>query len=282
MEVEVERIQVLFSPRKSQESSLGILYRGALCLEQPSQDAFQVQVTAEMTPLSAGGTPPLPSPRVLGLTTLGGNLCPGRYLTFSCCVLMISVSFFPPMSSSNTHMVTRGSKCDSWAALPPTILAIAEPLVGGRAQKVEESGQEGGTVAGEGATLHLRMAPQPTRLFACHLPYDLDHHHESASLAVERRLSLSYTLQLEKGNSLQPPSPKQLFRQRGLWKLPSCGEQVQLPRQARARKRFGHHLSCGGGTEIGGHFLPSVCLLPTKPLPNPLCTWGNLPFPPHT
>jgi len=32
-------------------------------------------------------------------------------------------------------MVTRGSKCDSWAALPPTILAIAEPLVGGGGQK---------------------------------------------------------------------------------------------------------------------------------------------------
>lgn len=89
--------------------------------------------------------------RVLGLTTLGGSLCPGRYLTFSCCVLMISVSFLPPMSSSNTHMVTRGSKCDSWTALPPTILAITEPLVGGGGQKVEESGHEGGAVTEEEA-----------------------------------------------------------------------------------------------------------------------------------
>lgn len=70
----------------------------------------------------------------LELTTLGGSLCPGRYLTFSCCVLMISVSFLPPMSSSNTHMVTRGSKCASRPALLPTILAMAEPLAGEETQ----------------------------------------------------------------------------------------------------------------------------------------------------
>lgn len=93
---------------------------------------------------------PLPSYGALGLTTLGGNLCPGRYLTFSCCVLMTSVSFLPPTSSSNTHMVTRGSKRASWAALPPTILAMAEPLAGGGAQKVEERGRERRTVAGRG------------------------------------------------------------------------------------------------------------------------------------
>lgn len=108
--------------------------------------------------------------RVLGLTTLGGSLCPGRYLTFSCCVLMISVSFLPPTSSSNTHMVTRGSKCASWAALPPTILAMAEPLVGGGAQKVEESGVMEGMVAREGAVFHLTISQQSARLFTCHLP----------------------------------------------------------------------------------------------------------------
>lgn len=73
----------------------------------------------------------------LELTTLGGSLCPGRYLTFSCCVLMISVSFLPPMSSSKTHMVTLGSKCASRSALLPTILAMAEPLAG---EETQESG----------------------------------------------------------------------------------------------------------------------------------------------
>lgn len=81
-------------------------------------------------------TPPLSLPGAeLELTTLEGSLCPGRYLTFSCSVLMISVSFLPPTSSSNTHMVTRESKCASLAVLPPTILAMAEPLVGEGAQK---------------------------------------------------------------------------------------------------------------------------------------------------
>lgn len=62
------------------------------------------------------------------LTTLGGSLCPGRYLTFSCSVLMISVSRRPPTSSSSTHMFTVFSKVPSRAALLPTILAMAEPL----------------------------------------------------------------------------------------------------------------------------------------------------------
>lgn len=66
------------------------------------------------------------------LTTLGGSLCPGRYLTFSCSVLMMSVSRRPPTSSSSTHMLTRLSKLLSRAALVPTILAMAEPLRGQR------------------------------------------------------------------------------------------------------------------------------------------------------
>lgn len=64
------------------------------------------------------------------LTTLGGSLCPGRYLTFSCSVLMMSVSRRPPTSSSSTHMFTWFSKVLSRAALLPAILAMAEPLRG--------------------------------------------------------------------------------------------------------------------------------------------------------
>lgn len=160
-------VQVLLSPRKCQESSLGGVQRGALCLELPSQDASQVQVAAEIAPSQeeAPSTSLSLPCRVLGLTTLGGSLCPGRYLTFSCCVLMISVSFLPPTSSSNTHMVTRGSKCDSWAALPPTILAIAEPLVGGGGQKVEESGREGGMVVGRRHRVALRDGPAAHQIY---------------------------------------------------------------------------------------------------------------------
>lgn len=61
-------------------------------------------------------------------TTLGGSLCPGRYLTFSWSVLMISVSLRPFTVSSNTHMLTVFSKVEWRAALAPTILAMAEPL----------------------------------------------------------------------------------------------------------------------------------------------------------
>lgn len=75
-------------------------------------------------------------------------MCPGRYLTFSCCVLMISVSFLPPMSSSNTHMATRGSKCARRAALLPTILAMAEPLLGGETQGSGVGGKGGKNLLG--------------------------------------------------------------------------------------------------------------------------------------
>lgn len=91
---------------------------------------LQDQWHMKWPPPPAGSTLPLPAPFLRGvgaLTTLGGSLCPGRYLTFSCCVLMISCQLSALMSSSNTHMVTCGSKCASWAALPPTILAMAEP-----------------------------------------------------------------------------------------------------------------------------------------------------------
>lgn len=62
------------------------------------------------------------------LTTLGGSLWPGRYLTFSCVSLMISVNFLPSIISSYTHIVTLSSKFGSLAAFLPTIFAIAEPL----------------------------------------------------------------------------------------------------------------------------------------------------------
>lgn len=62
------------------------------------------------------------------LTTLAGNLCPGKYFTFSCVSLMISVNFLPSICSSNTYMVTRSSKFGKRAAFAPTIFAIAEPL----------------------------------------------------------------------------------------------------------------------------------------------------------
>lgn len=63
-------------------------------------------------------------------TTFSGILNPGRYLVFSCCSLMISVSFLPSTISSNTHIFTAGwnSLC-SWT-LTPTMRAMAEPLHG--------------------------------------------------------------------------------------------------------------------------------------------------------
>lgn len=142
--------------------------------------------------------------RLLGLTTLGGSLCPGRYLTFSFCVLMISVSFLPPTSSSNTHMVTRGSKRASWAALPPTILAMAEPLAGGGAQKVEEWGRAGGIVAREGqCSISGYHSSPPGYLLTTFLVTPTC---DSVSLM---RLSLPHTWMLEKGAScLISPLPQ--------------------------------------------------------------------------
>lgn len=66
-----------------------------------------------------------PSPQ---LTTFGGILYPGRYLTFSCSWLIISESFLPLTISSNTHILTVGSNLlDFWTFLP-MILAMADPL----------------------------------------------------------------------------------------------------------------------------------------------------------
>lgn len=64
----------------------------------------------------------------LKLTTFSGNLCPGKYFTFSCVWFMISVSFLPSIISSNTYIVTRSLKFSKRAAFAPTIFAMAEPL----------------------------------------------------------------------------------------------------------------------------------------------------------
>ena len=58
-----------------------------------------------------------------------GSLCPGKYLTFSCLVLMISVSFCPSIISSYTYMSTRSTQRDGlFLTLLPIIFAITEPL----------------------------------------------------------------------------------------------------------------------------------------------------------
>ena len=51
----------------------------------------------------------------------------GRYLTFSCSVLMMSVRFLPSTCSWKTHMCTSSSNWSVPSTLRPTILAIAEP-----------------------------------------------------------------------------------------------------------------------------------------------------------
>ncbi len=60
--------------------------------------------------------------------TFSGSFFPLRYLTFSCLVLMISLSFCPSTSSSNTHMRTSSA---NWPgldlALAPTSMEMAEP-----------------------------------------------------------------------------------------------------------------------------------------------------------
>lgn len=62
------------------------------------------------------------------LTTFSGSLCPGKYLTFSWSVFMISESLRPFTVSSNTHILTVESNFALFLAFVPTILAIAEPL----------------------------------------------------------------------------------------------------------------------------------------------------------
>ena len=62
------------------------------------------------------------------LATLVGSLTPGRYLTFSCSVLTISVRFRPSTFSSYIHMRTFSSNMLLPLVLLPMILAMADPL----------------------------------------------------------------------------------------------------------------------------------------------------------
>ena len=63
------------------------------------------------------------------LTTFSGNMCLGRYFTFSCVSLMISVNLRPSISSSKTHIETCVSNCSlCLTTLCPMILAMADPL----------------------------------------------------------------------------------------------------------------------------------------------------------
>ncbi|KAH3681819.1 hypothetical protein WICPIJ_007259 [Wickerhamomyces pijperi] len=59
---------------------------------------------------------------------LTGNWIPGKYLTFSCLVLMISVKLTPLIFSSKTHMSTSlWNKCGLKAAFSATTLAMVVP-----------------------------------------------------------------------------------------------------------------------------------------------------------
>ena len=60
-------------------------------------------------------------------TMFSVNLMPGRYLTFSWSVLMISVRFLPSTCSSYTHILTSSSNSSRSRTLRPMIFAIAEP-----------------------------------------------------------------------------------------------------------------------------------------------------------
>lgn len=153
------------------DARAGAKVRAARAAAYPSTDEGQwegvsepptARCTPAFTPQSSSSPPELlaslQSPAISSalrrdcwqptLTTLGGSLCPGRYLTFSCSVLMMSVSRRPPTSSSSTHMFTWLSKLLSRAALMPTILAMAEPLQ--RAQGGRGSGHRGA----QGSTGH--------------------------------------------------------------------------------------------------------------------------------
>lgn len=68
-------------------------------------------------------------PAVLQLTIFSGILCPLRYLTFSCSVFIISVSFLPSTNSSYTYICTCSWKefgCS--LTVTPIMRAITEPL----------------------------------------------------------------------------------------------------------------------------------------------------------
>lgn len=181
-----------------------------------------------------------------GLTTLSGRRWPGRYLTFSCRVLMMSLSRVPPTSSSKTQRLTAGSKRCSRAALPPTILAMAEPLQGHRAMEVCRDGGGGGNLPrrGTGETGRSPVAGADNAdLLASHgrsVPY--------ATLCLAAAAALSLRPwgpppgpPCGEGSRARPPHPTGhgLGRGSGPCSLPGQGEPQQLftlvTQAARAR-----------------------------------------------
>lgn len=69
------------------------------------------------------------TPHIVQQTTFSGSLMPGRYLTFSCSVLTISVSFLPSIISSYMYILTSGLNFSFLSTtFFPRILAIADPL----------------------------------------------------------------------------------------------------------------------------------------------------------
>lgn len=63
------------------------------------------------------------------LTTFSGSLWLGKYFTFSCVSLIISVSFRPLIISSKTHMDTWLSNWPlCFTTLWPMIFAMVDPL----------------------------------------------------------------------------------------------------------------------------------------------------------
>ena len=101
------------------------LHCGAMLLRMSGQIRLRNWCGSTNTSIVA----PLAALARLGLaTTLVGSLAPGRYLTFSCVVLMISVRLLPSMSSSYTHIFISRSKVSGCAAVfSPIMRAMAEP-----------------------------------------------------------------------------------------------------------------------------------------------------------
>lgn len=201
-------------------------------------------------------------------------MCPGRYLTFSCCVLMISVSFLPPMSSSNTHMVTRGSKCARQAALLPTILAMAEPLLGGETQGSGVGGKGGKSLLGRTSKSLLDVLrpaschPSPPP-FVANVPPTTGNREEIQSTLI---------FAVGEVGQLSDPTPNSSsFSGRDRSREPSA----HLP-MVNMCSRPGRHSEGGLGTVHSKHWrsqqesnrlrraFPTFCLLPA----HPASLWG--------
>mmetsp|Transcript_90198 Transcript_90198/g.259939 ORF Transcript_90198/g.259939 Transcript_90198/m.259939 type:complete len:304 (-) Transcript_90198:1142-2053(-) len=93
---------------------------GAICFNKPPKNwcgSTKTKMLALFTASTASGS----------ATTLCGSGKPGKYFTFSCSVLMISVNLRPSICSSCTHIVTVFWKSTFRWTFWPTILAIAVP-----------------------------------------------------------------------------------------------------------------------------------------------------------